>query len=122
MEIGVDINITAIERNLRLYALPVAMMMIGVTASLLLDPVPARAGAPFGMLAPVMRYASLGFALLGLAGALWGGYRAWLEWRWGQGLSEGGCLRCGGDMQHLDGRYGSYSKCLMCGAKRKGHY
>lgn len=121
-EIGVDINITAIERNLRLYALPGAMVVIGVVGSLLVDPNPAHTGTVVDMLEPAKRYVSLAFALVALAGALWGGYRAWLEWRWEQGMSSGGCLNCGGDMQQFEGRYGNYSKCLMCGSKRKGHH
>ena len=47
-------------------------------------------------------------------------------WRWGllylweSGKLEGGCYNCGGPMSHKDGRYGPYSKCLICGSKREG--
>ncbi|MNR69357.1 hypothetical protein D3C85_1945410 [compost metagenome] len=47
-------------------------------------------------------------------------------WRWGllylweTGKLEGGCYSCGGPVSHKDGRYGPYSKCLICGSKREG--
>lgn len=117
-----DISITAIERNLRLYGVPFGMMVIGGIGLLLVDPSSQVTGSVGQVLAPLKRYAFLGLGSLAMAGALWGGWRAWLEWRWANGNLVGGCYSCGGSIRHLRGRYGDYSKCLMCGAKQKGHH
>lgn len=122
MEIGVDINFTAIERNLRLYGMPGALILIGVVGMLLIDPAPDQASPVTAAIAPLARMAFIGSVLVALVGLIWMGWRVWLEWRWMSGKSDGGCLNCGGDMRHLEGRYSRYSKCLMCGAKRKGHH
>jgi hypothetical protein len=116
-----DINITAIERNLRLYAAPAFLIVLGLVGVLLIDP-SGQGATGVGVLAiPIKRFVFAGAGVLTMVGALWLGYRGWLEWRWERG-SDGGCRKCGGSMQHLDGRYGTYSKCLMCGAKRKGYF
>lgn len=122
MEIGVGINITEIERNLRLYAAPGALVLIGMAGMFLIDPSPPQAGTAVDIVAQFAGFVFLGAALLCMAGLMWAGWRVYLEWRWMSGKSDGGCLNCGGDMRHLEGRYSRYSKCLMCGAKRKGHH
>lgn len=114
-----DINITAIERNLRFYGAPAALTIFGLIGTLLIDPNPSGP-VPVMILAPLAKGVFLACAAATAAGALWLGYRAVLEWRWQRGALDGGCLNCGGPMRHLDGRYGSYSKCMMCGSKREG--
>lgn len=115
-----DINVTAIERNIRLYALPGLLTLIGISAVLLIDPAAASTSPVDQIVAPLKRgifWVAVGFIM---AGIVWGLYRAWLEFRWMQGELLGDCDNCGGPLRHLDGRYGAYSKCLMCGSKRKG--
>lgn len=115
-----DINVTAIERNVRRYALPGLLALIGVVAMLLIDPSATPTSVFEKIVAPLkkgMFWLAVGLALSGLT---WGIYRAWLEFRWLQGELLGGCDHCGGPVRHLDGRYGAYSKCLMCGSKRNG--
>jgi hypothetical protein len=121
MERGVDINITAIERNLRLYAAPGSLALLGLAGLLLVDPSGQGVTGLASMAVPIKRVVFAGAGVLTMVGALWLGYRGWLEWRWERG-SVGGCRKCGGSMQRLNGRYGPYSKCLMCGVKRKGYF
>ncbi|MCY1544850.1 hypothetical protein D9M68_807580 [compost metagenome] len=115
-----DINITAIERNLRLYGLPAFLILIGLIGVILIDPSSAPTNPMLQAIAPIKKMAFYGAAGLGSFGALWALRMAWLEYRWSRGELDGGCHNCGGPMRHLDGRYGAYSKCLMCGSKRKG--
>lgn len=115
-----NINVTAIERNIRLYALPGLLALIGIGTMLLIDP-SAASVRPFDqMIAPLKRGVFWVAVMLTVGGIVWSLYRAWLEFRWMQGALLGGCDNCGGPLRHLDGRYGTYSKCLMCGSKRKG--
>lgn len=115
-----EINVTAIERNLRLYAVPASISLAGLVAMVLVDPGKQSATGMAALAVPIKQVLFLAAAATTLAGALWFGYRAWLELRWQRGAIRG-CDNCGGAMQHFTGRYGDYSKCLMCGVKRKGH-
>ncbi len=117
-----DINVTAIERNLRLYALPGALAVLGLIGVLLIDPSATSTDPNLKMVAPVKRVIFCGAASVAGFGLLWALYNAWLEHRWQQGDLIGGCDHCAGPMRHLNGRYSAYSKCLMCGSKRKGHH
>lgn len=114
-----EFNQTAIERNLRLYGLPGLIAFLGLVGTLVIDPHPS--GRPEEMyLAFIAEGAFILSAVALGVGALWMAYNALLEWRWERGDLEGGCFKCSGPMRHLDGRYGPYSKCRMCGAKREG--
>lgn len=116
-----DINITAIERNLRLYGRPAAIMAFGLLVMLLVELMPEGSGA-LAMVGALRPWAGLLAAGVCLWGACWLGYEAWREWRWERGALDGGCLNCGGPMRHMTGRYGDYSKCHICGQKRGGHH
>ena len=119
-EKSMDINITAIERSLRLYSAPGFLTLLGIVGLILIDP-SGQGVSGVGVLAiPVKRFAFAAAGLIGIGGALWLGYRGWQEWRWERGELDGDCRECGGVVRHLTGRYGSYSKCMMCGAKRRG--
>ncbi|MNZ55669.1 hypothetical protein D3C78_736010 [compost metagenome] len=117
---GVDINITAIERNLRLYGLPAFLLLLGLAGVALIDPSAPPASQIEQVIAPIKRIVFLGAAALAAVSAVWCLWRAGLEYRWSRGALDGGCHNCSGPMRHFDGRYGPYSKCLMCESKRKG--
>lgn len=116
-----DINTTAIERNLRLFTQPGLLTLGGILGMLLLDPNGPAEGVT-AILAQIQRIMALVAAGAAFVGSIWLAYRAWLAWRWETGSLEGGCSRCSGVMRHLGGKYADYSKCLMCGLKREGHY
>jgi len=118
----VEINITAAERALRLFALPAALMLLGLALL-------AFIGGAMDTLSPMLRptleavIVPARWFLAGLSGwgALWFAWRLLLLYRWGNG-ADGGCHGCGGFVSHLEGRRGDYSKCLMCGGTRSGHH
>lgn len=114
-----DINLTAIARNLRLYGPPGAITAGGLLGTLLINPHPVGP-APLMILAPLAKGMFIASLVAMAAGSLWLAWRAVLEWRWERGTLDGGCLNCGFVMRHLDGRYGAYSKCMRCGSKREG--
>jgi hypothetical protein len=113
-------NITSIERNLRFYGPPGILLLIGMAGLLLIDPSGKGASGLSLIALPFSQFLFYGAGVITMFGLLWLGYRAWLEWRWERGELDGGCMKCGGVVKHHDGRYGAYSKCMMCGAKRKG--
>lgn len=116
-----DINITAIERLVRLFRQPAALMicpLIGYTFlpdAESLPPVLAGMAQVFHAIGGVLLLASL-------VGVAWSAKRCWTLWKWESGDFDGGCYNCAGPMQHKDGRYGPYSVCMMCGSKREGHH
>lgn len=115
-----NINITAIERYFRLFALPVFLMLIGLSGMMLFSvPAPAsnHASALLSNVGQILFPAS---AALTLVASIWTAWNCWLLFRWERGDLEGGCNRCGGVMSHKDGRYGAYSVCKMCSGKREG--
>lgn len=114
-----DINITAIERNIRFYGPPVALVLFSLLVALITRSSPAPAGFAL-ILAPIASWVNTGALITAAGGTLWLLWRGWIEWRWERGEYEGGCDHCGGPVSHLDGRYGTYSKCKMCGATQKG--
>lgn len=73
-----NINVTAIERNIRLYALPGLLTLIGIGTMLLIDP-SAASVRPFDqMIAPLKRGVFWVAVMLTVGGILWSLYRAWL--------------------------------------------
>jgi len=118
----VEINVTAVERAVRLFALPTALMLLGL---ILL----AFTGGAMDTLSPMLRptleavIVPARWFLAGLScwGALWFAWRLLLMYRWENG-ADGGCHRCGGFVRHLEGRWGDYSKCMMCGGTKSGHH
>lgn len=116
-----EINITALMRNLRLFAAPVGLILIsafvlfGIGSYIqgsnpILDSMMRTIG-------PVLTWAS--FAGL-VAGGGWYLFNLWQLHRWENGSLVGGCDHCGGPVSHLEGRFGEYSKCKMCGRTRSG--
>jgi hypothetical protein len=116
-----DINVTAIERNIRLFAGPVGLCVLGSVVILAAGQWAPTSPVLSGLKA-ISEMASLVGAVAAASGCLWGGWRLWLLYQWENGLVDGCCYNCGGPMKHLSGRYGDYSKCLMCGSKRQGHH
>lgn len=116
-----DINITAIERLIRLFTQPVALTIFPLIGYAFL-PAPGNSSPVLAGIAQVFH--SIGGVLLlaSLIGVAWGAKRCWMLWKWESGDLDGGCYNCAGPMQHKDGRYGPYSVCIMCGSKREGHH
>lgn len=115
-----NIDITAIERYFRLFALPVFLMLIGFIGMVLFSgPAPAG-GLASALLANVGRIFFPASAALTLVASIWTAWNCWQLFRWERGDLQGGCNRCSGVMSHKDGRYGTYSVCKMCGGKREG--
>ncbi|MHB9798447.1 hypothetical protein ACYCAX_11615 [Pseudomonas sp. MT3] len=109
---------TNLPRFLRLNGRPVTLLLAGLAGAILIDPI---ASAPYEQISlPFKRALYFGALSMTAIGALWCSWNAWLEYRWSRGELNGGCDDCGGHVRHLSGRYGAYSKCLMCGSKRNG--
>ncbi|WP_236450493.1 hypothetical protein [Stutzerimonas stutzeri] len=117
-----EINVTAVERAVRLFALPMGLMLLGLALL-------AFTGRALDIQSPMLRLTLEAvivpgrWFLVGLSGwgAIWLAWRLLLLYRWENG-ADGGCHRCGGFVRHLEGRWGDYSKCLMCGGTRSGHH
>lgn len=116
-----DINITAIERLARLFALPAAATLLPLIIFAVL-PDTDSSSQLLAELAALIHYIRGGLLLACLAGLAWAAKRCWTLWKWERGDLDGGCYNCAGPMHHKDGRYGPYSICLMCGSKREGHH
>ena len=114
-----DINITAIERLARLFAVPLATTIIPLIGYAIL-PDPGNSSPLLAGMAQVFQPVGKVLLLASLPGAAWVAWRCGLVWKWESGDLDGGCYNCAGPMQHKDGRYGPYSVCLMCGSKREG--
>lgn len=116
----VEINLTAAERAVRLFALPTALMLLGLVLL-------AFIGGAMDTLSPMVRptleavIVPARWFLAGLScwGALWFAWRLVLLYRWENG-ADGGCHHCCGFVRHLEGRWGDYSKCMMCGGTKSG--
>lgn len=111
---------SSLDRAFRLYSGPVVLAVIGVVGVALVDPSPVAAPGFEQMLVPFKRMLFFGACGAAIVGALWGAWNVFLEYRWARGDLNGGCHNCGGPMRHKDGRWGAYSKCIMCGSKREG--
>jgi len=114
-------DITAIERLIRLFVAPAALAicpMIGIAVL----PNPAKLSPMLAGMAQIFVSMNLILALVSSAGLAWVVWRCWILWKWESGQRDGGCYSCAGPMHHKNGRYGPYSVCLMCGSKREGHH
>lgn len=109
-----------LERAFRLYARPILLIFIGLIGMGFVALTPDSAGVFDQMLLPIKRTVFYGALAVSCGGFLWFCWNAYLEYRWARGELDGGCHNCGGPMRHLSGRWGSYSKCRMCGSKREG--
>ncbi|MCM2317827.1 MAG: hypothetical protein NDI93_00680 [Pseudomonas sp.] len=108
---------------IRLFSLPLWVAFSGLIVGVLLSSA-GQAATESATLAEVGKlFWQVGWliALAGVVAAL--GISLWrwgLLYLWETGKLEGGCYGCGGPVSHKDGRYGPYSKCLICGSKREG--
>ncbi|SFC50349.1 hypothetical protein SAMN05216577_106157 [Pseudomonas citronellolis] len=109
-----------LERAFRLYARPALLVIIGLIGMGFVAMTPESAGVLDQMLMPIKRAIFYGALAVSCGGFLWLCWSVYLEYRWARGDLDGGCHNCGGPMRHLSGRWGNYSKCLMCGSKREG--
>ncbi|MFI8744494.1 hypothetical protein ACIGKL_04980 [Pseudomonas sp. NPDC077186] len=115
-----NINITAIERYIRLFGLPAFLMILGLVGMAFFSSKAPATDIASAVFASVVRLLFPASAGLTIAAALWLAWNCWQLHRWECGDLQGGCDRCGGVMSHKDGRYGAYSVCKMCGGKREG--
>lgn len=115
-----NIDITAIERYLRLFGLPFFLIFVGFLGMALFSGSAPTAGLATAVLANIGRMLFPASVALTIAASLWVAWNCWLLFRWERGDLQGCCNRCGGVMSHKDGRYGMYSVCKMCGDKREG--
>lgn len=109
-----------LTRAFRLYGAPAFLMIVGLVGMAVIDPAPASTAGFEQMLLPLKRMVFFGACGATIVGAIWGAWSAYLDYRWTHGKLDGGCHHCGGPMRHKDGRWGAYSKCIMCGSKREG--
>lgn len=118
-----DINLTAIARSFRVYAIPTTLIATSLIMLWLLGPGSEPSPRSIEMMLQGVREKLRWFALLVLvAGVLGAIYSTWELHQWRQGKLSGGCHNCGGSTMHRSGRYGPYSICKMCGSKREGHH
>ncbi|WP_141124109.1 hypothetical protein [Pseudomonas marincola] len=118
-----DINITAIERSIQLFAGPVIVIFGVMVAMWALS---SGANSESKMVANIARgiWDMARWPLLAacVGGVVWFLWRAWQLYRWETGALDGGCMNCAGTMSHRSGKHGDYSVCNMCGSKREGHH
>lgn len=117
---GMVYEMKTLPRFLRLNGRPVTLMLLGISGAILIDPMASTAASFDEISLPLKRALYFGALTLTLAGALWCGWNAWLEYRWSKGKLNGGCNDCDGRVRHQSGRYGAYSQCLMCGSRLRG--
>lgn len=117
-----DINITEVERGLRFFGGPVCVTVVGLAGMAFVDQVTDIQGSFAVMVHQVATVAFLGMLAIFALGIAWTMRRGWLLYRLQRGDLVGNCQSCAGPMAHHSGRYGAYSKCLICGSKREGHY
>lgn len=112
---------TALARSFRLFAAPAALILFSFSVSLAIGSYTPDTNpiwdSMMQSIGPVLTWVSLTGLI---AGGAWYGFNLWQLYRWERGNLEGGCDRCGGSVRHLNGRYGAYSKCKMCGGTRSG--
>ena len=108
-------NITKVEQYVRVLALPVGCVLLGLFFGLI-----AGAAKDSLYLASAAGYLAVGGFTLAAGGLLWSAWSLFQMERWENGAVIGTCPKCGGAESNLDGKYGPYSRCKMCGAKREG--
>lgn len=108
-------NITKIERYVRVLALPVFLMVVGGISVAV--GVKAKDALLLASVAPYLAFGGLGAAVFGVFWMIWALFQ--MD-RWERGSIVGTCPNCGGAESSLDGKYGPYRRCRMCGAKREG--
>jgi len=107
----------------RLFLLPLLVTAGGPVIGILIASAASSFQGPYQPIGDLFFQIGEGVAFVGLGvGCLWMAYRGYMLYRWQAGHMDGDCLNCGGVMMHLDGRYGPYRKCYMCGVKREGHF
>ncbi|WP_425914578.1 hypothetical protein [Pseudomonas sp. GWSMS-1] len=115
-----NMDITAIERHLRLFGLPTFITLMGIAGMVLLSEPAEAVSIASSAFSPVANVLFPVSAALAFTGLVWLSWSLWQLYRWKNGNLVGECHNCGGVMSHKDGRYGTYRVCKMCGAKREG--
>jgi hypothetical protein len=113
-------DMTAVRRNLILFAWPTTLVVAGVIGMLACFGYDDNSEPLAGMVASIFRILFWVFAVLELGGLLWLVHNTWQLWRWMNGEMKGGCVECGGNMKQINGRWSQYSQCNMCASNRQG--
>jgi hypothetical protein len=117
---AMNLDLTAIQRNVRLFALPILFSTVGLIGMLICAGHDDQSTPLAAMVTGVLQIAFWPAFALALIGASLLARNTWLLWRWESGELIGSCTKCGGVMQHRDGRWSQYSRCNMCGSTRQG--
>ncbi|MFJ5295623.1 hypothetical protein ACIQAL_03725 [Pseudomonas sp. NPDC088368] len=115
-----NVDLTAIQRNVRLFALPISLITVGLIGMLICAGHDDQTTPLAAMMTTVLQVAFWAALTLAAIGASWLARNTWLLWRWESGELVGSCTTCGGVMQHRNGRWSQYSRCNMCGSTRQG--
>jgi hypothetical protein len=115
-----NLDLTAIQRNVRLFAVPILFSTMGLIGMLICAGHDDQSTPLAMMMIGILGVAFWPCLALALVGAAWLARNTWLLWRWENGELVGSCTKCGGVMHHRDGRWSQYSRCNMCGSTRQG--
>lgn len=115
-----NLDITAIQRNVRMFALPILLSTVGLIGMLICAGHDDQSTPLATMMTAVLQLAFWPALALALIGISWLARNTWSLLRWENGELVGSCTKCGGVMQHRDGRWSQYSRCSMCGSTRQG--
>lgn len=115
-----NLNLTTMQRNVRLFALPILLTTAGLIGTLVCAAHDDQSTALATMMSGFFQVLFWPAVVLALVGIVWLVRNTWLLWRWESGELIGSCAKCGGVMQHRDGRWSQYSRCNMCGSTRQG--
>lgn len=115
-----NLDLAAIQRNVRLFALPILFSTVGLIRMLICAGDDDQRTPLATMVPRILQIAFWPSFALALIGASLLARNTWLLWRWESGELIGSFTRCGGVMQHRDGRRSQYSRCNMCGSTRQG--
>lgn len=115
-----NLDLTSIHRNIRLFALPTFISVAGVVGMLICVGHDDQSTPIATMMSGFLQILFWPAAVLSLGGIAWLVRNTWQLWCWQNGELIGSCNQCGGVMQHKDGRWSQYSRCNMCGSTRQG--
>lgn len=115
-----NVDLTSIRRGIILFSWPITLAVAGLIGMAACAGYDDHSTALAVMVSGILKPMFWAFIVLEVVALIWLAYNVRQLWRWENGELVGGCVDCGGTMQHKDGRYGHYSVCRMCSSKRNG--